>query len=251
MIYDFILTNKAGYNLEEAIEDTNVKNAVIKVMEYGVVKDYSPANPYTLKRWENIIQIDPRYFFIKEKTVTDKGIKRIDKPMIEGKLAIGVNPYWQLFILAISREIDERESKFSVPFENIARTMIMEYRVLPHIRGAYSFLRQGLKRMNKLHLILLHGNEYALGIPLTAEDRLVDFVPGFDPYEHQVMYHLERKGTVSVNESIENIMNVLKWTKYPSTVIDYIKKLCKQKNIKRRGHMLDYQNPLVENTIKS
>jgi len=228
----FMLTNKPGFDLKEAVENPSFEKSVIQVIDNdGTILDeiqwtpvtdymYSPKptpsymRPHKIKMETGEIQIPP---IIPENTVTS-----------------GENPFIQI----IYRFTNKQERKF----EDIYRHLTQEKKVLSDNKKSIYFIEFLIDEMfegDELGgLLIARGDSYITGVKLKIGRTIIPLHAGYDPFEYAIMNYSEKKGTVSRDELHELLSmsgNRYKWARYDKTIEYYINKLLKQKNIKKFG----------------
>jgi len=225
----YILTNKVGYDLREAIENPTFENAEIVVLDpAGIEIDRIPVTPLTLYMYNP--EPDPRYQK-PEKIVTLEGEIEIPTLIPEDSVTTGENPFIQI----IYRFVKRRET---ASLEDIVRHITTEKKLLPN--NDYGIGRV-ISMVKQMHdgvlggLLIKKGNLYMTGMKLKTGRRLIKIYPGYDPFEYYIIDYFSTKGTASKGEIHTFIMDDLKWARQGKLVDFYLKKLEKQGNIKRIG----------------
>jgi len=226
----FILTNRIGHDLRNAIENPSFVSSEIAVFDNsGIEIERIPVTPLTLYMYSP--EPDPRYQK-PERIITTTGEVEIPVMIPEDTVTTGENPFIQL----IHRFTKKRNG---VTLEDIVRYLTKEKKVLPADEYGISRVKAMVREMYKGNvlsgLLIKQGNLYMAGVRLKTGRQLIKLYSGYDPFEYQIMQHFESKGHISREELHTLIMDRLKWARNSKTVEFYIKKLLKQENIKQIG----------------
>lgn len=237
----FILSNKFGYDLREAVENPSFEiSEIVVVDDSGIEIEKIPVTPLTLHMYNP--EPDPNYRK-PQKIITATGEIEIPLYIPDDMVANGENPFVQI----IYRFVKRRDG---ITIEDIIRHVIKERRLLPANDYGMDRVKSLVYEMHNGEilggLLIKKGNLYFAGAPLKTGRQLIRIYPGYDPFEYQIMEYLQNKGTSSRGEIHRYITDILKWARHPKLVEFYIDKLLRQGNIKRIGKdWFEYHKSLV------
>ena len=225
----YVLTNRIGHDLRNAIENPSFDKSEIVVLDNsGIEVDRIPVTPLTLYMYDP--EPDP-YYQKPEKIITTTGEVEIPMMIPEDTVTTGENPFVQL----VYRFTKKRDG---ATLEDIIRHITQEKRILPNNEYGINRVKALVQEMHNGSvlggLLVKRGSIYMAGVRLKTGRQLIKLYSGYDPFEYQIMQHVENKGTVSREEIHRLIMDRLKWARNSKTVEFYIKRLLRQ-NIKQIG----------------
>lgn len=230
---EYIKTKRPGYSLDEAIERSTYKNAIIVEYVGEIRKRYIEWSHKNEARYRP--KPDPRYFR-KEKIVTRAGEEVILKELPSNMLTAGVNPFVQIIYKIVKRG-------GITSFEDIIRALLTEERVFPSedetsietIEGIISWMNDGETKEGSKDeeggpfYLLAHNKKLKVGFEIPKYYHLVEYKPGFDPFEYYIAHIAERSGLISRSEIYEYILEYLAWLKSHGKVDYYINRLLQKK----------------------
>lgn len=237
---EYIKTNRTGFSLEEAIEQTSPENAVIVKYESGLRKEYIEWNLQTEQMYNP--RTDPR-FFKQQKIVMRAGEQIIGKDIPPDMLTAKMNPFIQIIYRIVLRG-----NITSV--EDIYRSLLAEERVFSESdENAMEIINGILAYMNKERYYLLqHEGSWKVGFELPKAYHLVEYKKGYDPFEYHIMKFIEGRGMVSSDEIYRYILDYLGWLHTPTKVDYYLSRLLEKGNIVRvQRNFYRYVHPLESN----
>lgn len=222
----FVIDSQPGVDITTAVENPNYFNTVIKeINEQGIVIGTIPWTPITAHRYD---PQPPSYYFQKETIVTETGEIEIPKKQQQTMLYTGENPFIQLIYNRISYMHNQT-------IEDIVNYIIKDKRLLPD--NEY-----GLQRVIDYIVAMTDGPLKGLliktdGILIThqtifTEETMIHMNMGYDPFEYEIMKHVEYKGQVSRDSINRLILEEYKWARKPTTVAFYIERLIENKNLR-------------------
>ncbi len=237
---EYIKTNRPGFSLDEAIEQTSPENCMIVKYESGLRKEYIEWNPLTEDMYNP--KADPRYFRL-QKIVMRSGEQLLGKDIPPGWLTAGLSPFIQIIYHIVLRgNITSRE--------DIIRALIAEERIFSESdEDAIPVIEALLEYMNKEnYYLLLHEGKLKVGFELPKAYHLVEYKRGYDPIEYQIMRYVEGRGMAATEEIYSYIMEYLVWLHTPSKIDYYLERLIKKGNLKRvQRNFFRYVRPLESN----
>lgn len=237
---EYIKTNRPGYGLDEAIEQTSPENAVIVKYESGLRVEYIEWNLLTETMYRP--KPDPRYFKL-EKIVMRAGEQMLGREIPPNMLTANMNPFIQIIYRIVLRgDITSHE--------DIIRSLVSEERVFSESDPDAVHVIDGiLKYMNKeKYYLLLHEGKLKVGFELPKAYHLVEYKRGYDPFEYHIMDYVEGRSLVSAGEVYAYIMEYLGWLKTSMIVDYYLDRLVEKKNIIRvQRNFYRYNAPLESN----
>lgn len=248
MVVNYELHEKPGYSIEEAVNNPR-EAAIIVGKEYGLIVERLPANLDTLRRYQP--EIPRRYYYYKDRVIYERGTETLERLVPEGKLASKVNPFVQLILLAINRSSNKAEGKVWVPLSEIENMMIKVFRVFPDTFKARKTIKKFIEYMHDEGWVTWtkRGKEIVgvgQGIDVLTGDLMVDFKPGYNPFEEKIVEYVQMKGTATRDEIYKYVMAYLAWTKESKTVDNIIKRLIKKKAIQQIDkNLFKYNQPLL------
>lgn len=233
---EYILANRPGYSVEDAVENTNFDNAVIKEYDRGVWQRDWCVLPVTMYMFNP--SPHPKYQR-QQKLVLREGEKTLRKPIPDDKVTTDVNPFFQL----IHRAVKEHER---LTLEEITRILIHDYMVFGASRKEKKIIKKLVEVMHKKALLIKpEGDDrYGIGLTLDKGDRMVDFEKGFDPFEYHIMNRIENKNMCSNDEIHKLVIEGLKWTRNDKLVENYLNRLQYRGYIERRDDYNHFLQPL-------
>lgn len=222
---EYILSNKPGFLLEDAIENPNSKNAIIIEYEYGVRSGYKPYNTQTRHIFQP--KPDPRYRR-KERLVGRVDEQDIEKPTPPDMLVSGVNPFFQIIYRVVQRG-------GITSIEDIVRALLREERVFSsEDEDSIEIIEKIVAHMNTEHYyILLHAGKVKTGFELPKGGHLVEYKKGYNPFEYHIMQFAENKGEISREEIYKYISEYLGWLKTLTLIDEVIDRLMEKSNLKQ------------------
>jgi hypothetical protein len=230
-----IIVPKLGTDLSVAVEHPTFENALI--IEYrgsriAGIHDVTPDSLYRLKP-----KPPPEYY--KKETVMRQ--QPLTKSLAPGHLVQGLNPFEQL-IWATAREHG------SVTEEDIVRSLILDYRVLPNTSHSRRAIKALIKKMrSEAFLLQKKDKKYATGLIPTGGMYLIPYKEGYNPMEYQIVSYVENRGIVARSEIQEYIMRHLEWTTNPGDLDKYIERVIKKGAIRElQDGYFEYQKPLEQ-----
>jgi hypothetical protein len=228
----FMLTNKVGYDLKNAVENPDFSCSEIHVLDNdGTLLDVIPWTPTTDYMYDP--KPDPRYQkpFIAH---MESGEVRLNPMIPENHVASGENPYVQL--------IYNFTKKTSHTYEEICRHIINEKNVLSDDRPSRLMIKSLINEMFDGDvlggLLIKRGSSYHAGVDIKLGQSLRRLHSGYNIFEYETINYIKNNGTVSKDEIYSLLSyssNRLRWIRNDSTVEYIIKKLLKQKNIIKMG----------------
>jgi len=222
-LLEYILTNKPGFLLEDAIENPTSKNAVIIEYENGMRSGYRPYNRQTKHIFRP--KPDPKYRR-KERLVGRTEEQDIEKPTPPNMLVSGVNPFFQIIYRVIKRG-------GITSIEDIVRALLREERVFSsEDEDSRETIEAIVEYMNTKHYyILLHAGKVKTGFELPKGGYLIEYKKGYDPFEYHIMRFAENKGEISREEIYKYVTEYLGWLKTLTLIDEIIDRLMEKGNL--------------------
>lgn len=228
----FVLSNKPGYDIKQAVENPSYEISIINVVDNdGTILDQIQWTPTTDYMYDP--QPDPTYqkpYKIKMQT----GEMVIPPIVPEDMLTSGENPFVQL----LYRYAKKQNRKF----EDFVRHITQEKKLLPKNPTSIQLIKNIIDEMYEGEeiggLLIKRGDSYTKGVDIKHGRRLIKLHNGIDPFEHAILDRADKLGTISLDELNKLLSfsgNMYQWARYDSTIDYYIKKLLKQGNIERFG----------------
>lgn len=235
----FYLTNKPGCDLVNSVENPDYDHSnIMEVDSDGTIIGNLPFLSDTEYMYEP--EPDPRYSK-PQVVVTAEGEIEIPILIPEDKVATGENPFIQLIYRYVKK-------MGNASAEDIIRHITQEKAFLPADEHGIRRVQSYIKVMHKgllSGLLLMQKDTYAVGLKLETGRQLIDIKIGFDPFEYQIMLKAENSGIVSRDELHRLFIDRFKWARTTKTVEFYIKKLLKQKNLRRiNENFYEFKHPL-------
>jgi len=224
----FILTNKPGFDLKNAVENPSFRSSVIHVVDNdGTILEVIPWTPLT----DYMYNPSPHPSYQrphKIKMVT--GEMEIPTIVPENSVTSDENPFVQL--------IYRFSQKQPRSFEDIYRHLVHEKKVLADTKPSLNIIRNLIQEMYEGDtlggLLIKRGDSFITGIKIKTGFKIIPLHIGYDPFEYEILKLAEHKGTISRDE-IFNLLSMsgkqLRWAYYDTTIEYYIKKLLKQGNL--------------------
>jgi hypothetical protein len=214
---EYILHQKPGHAIEEAVGNPDFDNAEILVYAGGVLERVLPVNYDTLNR---LRPVPPPSYMQREKVM---GEYVLDKPIAPNHFIVGINPHVQAIYSTV------REAGTST-LEDIYKSLAKDYRILPDNSLGMAIVKDLIDGMNRDGFLVKIKKRsgvvlYGPGLAPRGKHHLVDFLPGFDPIEYQIVWYVEVKGMASRADIHEYILHRLEWLKSPSELDWYINRL--------------------------
>lgn len=235
---EYILTPRTGYSVEDAVERTSNENAVIEVFEYGTYVRTYPVMPLTMQMFKP--QPHPQYQR-HQRVVLREGEKVLKKPIPDDVLTTDVNPFFQI----IQKIVKAHEELI---LEDITRIIIHDHRVFEEDKEDFRIIVELVNQMHEDGMLILVKGKYRIGITIGLGDRMIDYVKGYDPFEHEIMSYIEGHGLVSSHEIHHRIVEGLKWTKNDHLIENYLFRLEQAGYIERVGDYYRFKKPLKQIT---
>lgn len=175
--------------------------------------------------------IDPRTMRPDFAHIGPLGITRIDKPIPEGYVADGINPYYQI----VQRLLMEQDHLLFYTMSNI---IIRDKRYLPATERARAYLQKILNDMNEYGYVLVdeepNGGKtlikyYKYGGSLRTGDIILPLKEGYDPIIYYAFDFVKKSEPVSKDILRQYLLNYLRWVHNYKEFNDYIVKMLHMK----------------------
>lgn len=215
----FVLEPRTNHTESEVNDHPGILNGLIKEYEGNKFVDDYYADPTLVKNLEktgNLVK--PEDYSTEGRVLIEEGIEKGWKPLPEGKLGAGLNPFKQLIYRTVRVE-------GGCDFDRIVDALLNEYRVLPKEDYVVDSIRDLVIEMNEKHPVLLLrdgkggwkiGDEMELG-------RLYPFKEGYDPREYALTDWM--RGSVSYPKMRSFLMERLEWVGEADTVKTIVENL--------------------------
>ena len=228
----FIITNKPGYDIKQAVENPSYESSIIHVLgNDGTVLDELQWMPTTDYMYDP--EPDPKYqkpYKIKMQTG-----ETVIPPMIpEGSITSNENPFVQLLYRFAKKQ--------NRNIEDFVRHLTQEKKVLPNNKKSMNVVKKIIDEMYEGDelggLLVRRGNAYLTGVNIRMGRRIIKIQSGYNPFEYAIVNASEHKGTISRDE-IFNLLSFsgkgYQWARHDATINCYIKRLLKQGCIEKFG----------------
>jgi len=228
----FMLTNKPGYEIKQAVENPSYETSIIHVLDNdGTILDEVQWTPTTDYMFDP--EPDPRYqkpYKIKMQTG-----EMIIPPMIpENSVTSKENPFIQLLYRFAKKQ--------NRTIEDFIRHLTHEKKVLPDNQGSINIIKNFIREMYEGDelggLLIKRGDAYLAGVDIKTGRRIIKLHNGYNPFEYVIINTAERKGTISRDE-IYSLLSFsgkeYQWSRHDSTTDYYIKKLLKEGCLEKLG----------------
>lgn len=228
----FILTNKPGFDIKQAVENPSYEGSIIHVLDSdGTILDQVQWTPVTDFMYDPTP--DPRYqkpYKIKMQTG-----EMVIPPMVpENSVTSGENPFIQLLYRFAKKQ--------NRTIEDFIRHLTQEKKVLPDNKKSIGMVKAFISEMydgDELGgLLIKRGDAYLAGVNIKAGRRMEKLHNGYNPFEYVIVNMAERKGTLSRDE-IYSLLGfsggMFQWARHDSTIDYYIKKLLKEGCLEKLG----------------
>ena len=221
----FIITNKPGFDIKQAVENPSYESSIIHVLgSDGTVLDEIQWMPTTDYMYDP--EPDPRYQ--KPYKIKMQSGETVIPPMIpDNSVTSNENPFIQLLYRFAKKQ--------NRTVEDFVRHLTQEKKVLPNDKKSISIVKNFIEEMYEGDelggLLIKRGDAYAAGVNIKMGRRLIKLQSGYNPFEHAIVNAAEHKGTISRDE-IFNLLSFsgkgYQWSHCDSTINYYIKKLLKE-----------------------
>lgn len=224
MAREFILRNRPGYDLREAVENPTFENALIFEYEKGYLKAIHPVTPTTLYMYK---PVPPPEYYRDERI----GKTIIPKYLPDGYFASGASP----FVQAIVRVVEGTALTFPEIYQRL-----LSYRIFPDSGSWKKRIKWLVKWMSGKVSYLTYYKEkrktyFRVGVGLSLRPPVVSYRGGVDPIDDQISSFVEDSGSASYLEIREHIMDRLGWLESPSYLDESLQLLVKNGYLEKVG----------------
>jgi len=228
----FMLTNKVGFDLKDAVENPSFRKSIIQVLDNdGTILDEIPWTSVTHYMYDP----DPDPHYQKPHKIKMASGEMMIPPIIpDNSVTSGENPFVQIIYRFCQKQPRRKE--------DIIRHLIHDKKVLSDntisIQIVESIIAEMYEGPDLGGLLIKRGDSFLSGTKIKTGRRIVTLISGYDPFEYEILNLAERNGTISRDE-IFDLLSIsgkrLKWARYDTTINYYIEKLLKQGCIVKFG----------------